>query len=148
MGDQLYKKILVPVDGSEHAERALERAISLAKTYNSQIILLNVVKTEELEVVKQYSEASYGLVKSYLEQAASKILEEAEKLTKKKGIEDVVKKITYGDPAEKIVEEANNENVDLIVIGTRGLTGVKRVVLGSTTQKVIRWSERDVLVIH
>ncbi|MEM4678969.1 MAG: universal stress protein, partial [Candidatus Jordarchaeales archaeon] len=118
------------------------------KTYNSQIILLNVVKTEELEVVKQYSEASYGLVKSYLEQAASKILEEAEKLTKKKGIEDVVKKIAYGDPAEKIVEEANNENVDLIVIGTRGLTGVKRVVLGSTTQKVIRWSERDVLVVH
>ncbi|MEM4546919.1 MAG: universal stress protein, partial [Nitrososphaerota archaeon] len=43
---------------------------------------------------------------------------------------------------------ANNENVDLIVIGTRGLTGVKRVVLGSTTQKVIRWSERDVLVVH
>lgn len=144
----MYKKILVPIDGSEYAERALERAISLAKTYNSQIILLNVIKTDELEVVKQYSESSYGLVKTYLEQAASKLLEEAEKKVKKKGIEDVVKKIAYGDPAEKIIEEANNENVDLIAIGTRGLTGVKRVVLGSTTQKVIRWSEKDVLVVH
>lgn len=144
----MYKKILVALDGSEYSERALERAINLAKAFNSQIILLNVIKTDELEVVKQYSESSYDLVKSYLEQTAEKLLAEAEKKTKKKGVEDVVKKVAFGDPAEKIVEEANNENVDLIAVGTRGLTGVKRVVLGSTTQKVMRWSDKDVLVVH
>jgi len=144
----LYKKILVALDGSEYSERALEKAISIAKMFNSQIILLNVIKTEELDVIKQYSESSYDLVKSYLEQTAEKLLTEAEDKAKKKGLEDVVKKILFGDPAEKIIDEANNENVDLIAIGTRGLTGVKRVVLGSTTQKVIRWTNKDVLVVH
>ncbi|MBS7287221.1 MAG: universal stress protein [Candidatus Freyarchaeota archaeon] len=144
----LYKKIMVAIDGSEYSERALDRAINLAKTFNSQIILLNVVKTEELEIVRQYSESSYELVKSYLEQTADKLLTEAEKKVRKKGIEDVVKKVAFGDPAEKIVDEADSEGVDLIAIGTRGLTGVKRVVLGSTTQKVMRWSNKDVLVVH
>ncbi|MBS7248590.1 MAG: universal stress protein [Candidatus Jordarchaeales archaeon] len=144
----MYKKILVALDGSEYSERALDKAINLAKAFNSQIILLNVIKTEELELVKQYSESSYALVKSHLEQTAEKLLVEAEKKAKKKGVEDVVKKVAFGDPAEKIVDEANNENVDLIAIGTRGLTGVKRVVLGSTTQKVMRWSDKDVLVVH
>ncbi len=144
----MYKKILVALDGSEYSERALEKAISIAKMFNSQIILLNVIKTEELDVIKQYSESSYDLVKSYLEQTAEKLLTEAEDKAKKKGLEDVVKKILFGDPAEKIIDEANNENVDLIAIGTRGLTGVKRVVLGSTTQKVIRWTNKDVLVVH
>lgn len=144
----LYRKILVPIDGSEFSERALERAIELAKVFSSQLILLNVVRTEELEVVKQYSETSYNLVKSYLEQTANKLLMEAEEKVRRKGVEDVIRKISFGEPADKIVDEAEAEDADLIVIGTRGLTGVKRVVLGSTTQKIIRWSNRDVLVIH
>nr|HDO80580.1 universal stress protein [Candidatus Bathyarchaeota archaeon] len=144
----MYKKMLVALDGSETAERALEKAIEFAKLCGSQLILLNVIKTEDFEIVKNYSESSYDLVKSYLSQSAEKMLGEAEEKAKRKGVEDVVKLVLFGDPADTIVNVSETENVDLIVMGTRGLTGVKRIVLGSTAQKVIRWSKRDVLVVH
>jgi len=137
----LYNLLLVPIDGSENSMRAAKHAIDLAAKFNSKLIALHVV---DMRVVKAYEGSSQVLaqLKRLGEQYLKDVTEMAGEANVKIGTI-----LRNGLPSEVIVEEAERRGVDLIVMGTRGLTGAKRVILGSTAEQVIRWAECSVLVI-
>ena len=127
-------KILVAIDGSKQAAMALDYASILANTFKSKITLINV---EESKLASLEPEA--------VEQIGEAILSEAATRAKRIQFE---KRLEFGSPAEKIIEVANQGNYDLIVLGSRGLSSIKRYLLGSVSEDVSMHSRRSVLIVR
>ena len=130
-------KILVPLDGSKLSEIALPYAEQLAARLGDKIVLINVRLPAE--------DPYHPVLKSYLERMA-----EILKDKKKANVEPLVvgSDVLVGHPAEGIVEYAEQEGVDLIIMATHGRTGVRRWALGSVADKVVRASRQPVLLIR
>ncbi|MEM3642092.1 MAG: universal stress protein [Candidatus Bathyarchaeia archaeon] len=141
----MFKKILVATDGSKHAEKAVNYAIALAEAFGSELIILSVVERTQLERLEPYIKESMQEIKEKMETKAKQFVDEVEKNAKNKNVK-VTKYVLEGDPAELVCDQAERENVDLIVVGTRGSTGVQRVAVGSHAIRIIRWSKRPVLI--
>lgn len=130
-----FEKILVPVDGSKPNLRAINEAKDLAIKFNSKVILLHVVDVDYL--------LDHTILNELKEQRA-KILEDAAVYFD--GIE-IEKYCILGEPAEEIMRKANEEDVDIIIMAKRGLTGLQKYLLGSVTSKVVRHSDKPVLTL-
>ncbi len=129
------RKILVPVDGSEPNLRAIEEAKAMALKTESKVILLHVVDVDYL--------LDHSILNELKEQKA-KILNDAyEKFI---GL-NVEKYLILGDPAEEIIKKATEDDIDLIIMAKRGLTGLKRYLIGSVTSKVVTHTEVPILVL-
>ena len=122
----MIKKILVPVNGSEHGFKALDLASDLAEKYKASLLLLHVMMKRELpEAVRRFAEVEHiqGSPEHVYEEVLGKnILGEAKKRAQEKGMTSIQNTIQGGDPAKIIVEVARSKDVDLIVMGTRGLS--------------------------
>jgi len=140
---QAYKKILVAYDGSASAKNALIQAIKIAEAEGSWLKILSVAPTYEGDLditgVKNIKEALRG--------PAKKFISEAKAIAEKSGAPTVITNIEEGDPSEKIVSVAEEENCDLIVMGRRGLGRLERVLVGSVTARVIGLSKKDIIVV-
>lgn len=155
------KKILVPVDGSNASISAVKKSIEIGKKYNSVIKLISVVKSTENRkkdrnenlwnavdgsIITNNVELEKKLESTYVENSQMLLNQIVTKLdfsgTK------VEKEVLIGEPFEKIVETAKNENYDLIVMGNRGFSKIKRFFVGSVTQRVISEAPCPVLVIR
>jgi nucleotide-binding universal stress UspA family protein len=125
-----YKKLLVPLDGSELAERALPYAQSIAKAMGSEITLftVSIASAEQLD----------RPMKAYLELKSRELQSQGIKATSA---------VTYGTVPDEIVSFADNNNIDLIIISTHGYSGIKRWVLGSVARKVLYGTSVQVLLI-
>jgi nucleotide-binding universal stress UspA family protein len=123
-----YKKILVASDGSPHADTAVNEAINIAKRTGSHLIAVSVIRDESER------EEAENITNAALEMAKNEGLS-AEALT------------PLGKPSTVIVETAGGMGVDLIVMGTYGKTGVKKLLMGSSTEKVIGNAGCAVLVV-
>ena len=134
-----FSNILVAIDGSENANRALEVAITLKKNYHSNLLILNAVQISKYG--KQFGK--------YSEEDARRFVNEAVSISKKEGVSAVgeVKHATVS-VVETIIESAAKEKSDLIVIGARGLGGFKRLLLGSVSNGVVTHANCDVLVVR
>lgn len=153
----MYSRILVPLDGSKLAEKALAHAEGLAKSSGATVYLImsmtrhhageaaigggleadqSVARAAELS--RQLEEAEIQVAQQYLDHAATDL--------KSSGLETVVE-LTTGPPHEHIIDYAKQHGVDLIVMSTHGHGGLKRMLLGSTTDRVIRSGELPVLVV-
>jgi len=139
----MYKKILVPFDGSSESEKAVDHAIELAKALpeTPEITLLNVI---DIHYIVQISESIYVDMES-LEAYSKSVLNAIEDRIK----EDIPVKtlIRTGRPWEEIVEEAKHGEYDIIIMGSHGLGFIDRLLLGSTAEGVIRHAECPVLVV-
>jgi nucleotide-binding universal stress UspA family protein len=143
----MYRRIMVATDGSEHSAKAVDHAIELCKSSGAELLAVSVVNMDAISFMEDSDRDVYFEVQYALEKRANDILNEVEKKANKENV--LVKKIIQvGDPAEVVVELAKREDADLIVIGTRGLLGVKRVVLGSHAEKIVRWASVPVLVVR
>lgn len=148
----MYQKILLPTDGSKFAEKAAEHAIWIASRSGAEIIVLNVIETSSL--VGLPAEDLIVKIKEMLKEEGRRSLERISEMIsqseEESKIEDV--KITLkteeGSPAESILKTIENENIDLVVMGTSGKHGLDRFLLGSVTEKVVRSSECPVLAVH
>jgi nucleotide-binding universal stress UspA family protein len=148
----MYRKILVPYDGSQFSERAVEHAVYLAKALDAELVFVNatvlpaLIYTYHEATNVAINEAAQLLVESSKD-AATRSLEGIEGRCKKEGI-----RASYmhrvGDPAELILDTAKKEKADLIVMGSRGLGAVKSLFLGSVTRKVSERSTCPVLIVH
>ena len=125
-------KILVAVDGSEIAEKALEYAVQLAKKHKAKVTLLNV---GESKIFGLKPEVARKIGESVLSDAAAKA----------KGLK-LNTRLEFGNAAETIIEIAEKENYDLIVVGSRGLSSVKRFFLGSVSDDVSHHAKCSVLI--
>jgi nucleotide-binding universal stress UspA family protein len=149
----LIKKILVPIDGSEHSNNALNFGLDLAEKYAAELMLLSVaqpvVVTGPMLITQpmmpptstaMYVEAIESAHKKMLEKTYRKVKEEKPNLK-------LSKKLINGRPADRIVEIANKENFDLIVMGSRGAGGVKEFFLGSVSDRVADEAHCPVLLV-
>ena len=152
----MYDNILVPLDGSENSERSLVHAEELAKAFGATLHLVQVVSTsDELEIIQggeesfvtteQFSKLVDEIINSRLEQSET-YLGEVKARLEADGI-SVVATVLEGAAADKIVQYAESENIDLTVISTRGQGGIQRFLVGSTTDRVIRTGHHPVLAV-
>lgn len=141
----MITKILVPVDFSDHASKALDYAIELAKKFGASVQLLHSYPINVGGI------SPYGMVlpESFdrdIRAAASKQLDEWAVRVRDAGIE-VETTVTPQFPSEAISRHAEESGVDLIVMGTRGLTGLKHVLLGSVAERTLRIAPCPVLSV-
>ena len=161
----MIKKILVPIDGSAHSIKAIELASSLASRYDAEIVLLHVLlrghmpegirRAMEVEVPRgtgtgadnlvNYPQAIMARVKNKKETQLTvdelgfiggKILAGVTVLCRENGVKKISQNIEEGNPVEIIVNLANSAEVDLIVMGSRGLSSLKGMLMGSVSHKV------------
>ena len=135
------ERILVAVDGSSNSDFAVDQALSMAATCNSQFFAISVA-----DVYPVYMEGAPD-VKNKVTEETRKILGKVEEKAKKANIpcETI---LHFGrQPHEFIVKEAKERDVDLIVMGTHGRTGLKKFVMGSVTQKVIGYTPCPVMIV-
>lgn len=137
-----YRKILVAFDGSDSAANALAQACRLAGAERSWIKVLAVLPSYEgdLEFV------AMGDVRATLNGAGSKLVEKARGIADQAGVSILVN-VEQGEPYERIVHVAADENCDLIVMGRRGLSHLERELIGGVTARVVGHTDRDVLVV-
>lgn len=148
----MISKILVAIDGSETARKAVKYTVDLAKQTGGRITLLSVIdKTIFLTRSIPAVTAPTHLVEpieDYLRQAAEAYIIEAERLCKKNGLQSK-KVIRAGHPVEEIIKEAIKSKVDLIVMGSHGRSAMTATVLGSVTFGVIHKDTKiPVLVVR
>ena len=120
--------ILVPVDFSDHSREAMDQAIGLAKTFSSKVHLVHVLHFPALVAAPEPAVVPAGLWQDIRDGSARK-LQEAAQTVAAEGI-TVETHLREGASAQEIVEAAGELEADLIVMGTRGLSGLKHVLLG------------------
>jgi len=141
----MYKKILIPTDGSAPAETAVKEGIKLAKALGSEIYGLYVMDISAFAGIP--TEAIWENMRSLLEEEGKKTLERVKSLAKVKEVKCKCL-IKEGIPSKEIVSTAEEIKAKLIVMGTSGKSGLDRFLIGSVTEKVVRTSKIPVLVIR
>lgn len=141
----MYKRILVGYDGSEGGEKALRKAVELAKSFNSEICLLTVIPPSSMAFGEIVIPDAVNL--SLIIDSSRKRLAEVAAGLSSQGLK-VRFDVLTGDPGDTLVSYAEVNGCDLIVLGRRRLSRLERLVLGSVTHKVAGKSTRaDVLVV-
>ncbi|MDI6644244.1 MAG: universal stress protein [Methanobacteriaceae archaeon] len=148
----MYKKILLPTDGSVNAQWAGKHAISIANTYNADIIVLYVVDTYYIQSLA---------LPNFRQDLALELREEGKRAVKeflsyleKSQCDGQCKTINFksqirdGKPHQVILDTIHNENIDLVVMGAAGLHGLDKMILGSVTERVIREAPCPVMVVR
>lgn len=135
------------MDGSPFAERALKYAVELTKKYGAKLIILHVVLRRFYAVTPSEAGvlATTVFVKE-MESEGKEIIKRADAYAKAEGV-DYECRLVQGVPADEIVKAAQSENVDLIVIGSRGLTEVRAFLLGSVSDKVSHHAKCPTLIV-
>jgi nucleotide-binding universal stress UspA family protein len=141
----VFKRIVVAYDGSDQAIKALNTAIELAKAFSSKLDVVEVVDTAALLGMGFAPIPSDVIAQIYSK--AQNDVEQAKKKAQEAGVKDVTSQVLEGDPATSIIEYASKNGADLIVMGSRGLSTFKRLVLGSVSSKVVQESRIPVLVV-
>jgi len=145
----MFKSIVVGTDGSETATQAVRQAVELARSVGAK-----------LELVSAYEPVSEGRLKSERRDAPEDVqwaispkedveatLEDAAEIARGAGV-DVVKLARRGDPADAILDVAEESEADLIIVGNKGMTGAKRFLLGSVPNKISHHAPCSVLIIR
>lgn len=137
-----YRKILVALDGSESSKNALRQAIKLANSEECWITVVSVIPSYTGDL----SATFIGDMRKAMAEPCEKALSEAEEIAKSERA--LIKTVCEeGEIYERIVDLADAENCDLIVLGRKGLSRIERAFMGSVTARVIGHSQRDVLVV-
>jgi len=137
-----FEKILVPLDGSEHSTKALKMAIQIAKKFNGKITLIHAYSIGGLAIsptpVREFIEA--------IRMVGVGILADGEKRVKAEGVQ-VETLLIEGHAVEQIVKTCRENKFDLVVMGARGLSRIKEMLLGSVSDGVTRHAYCPVLVV-
>ena len=142
----MYKKILVPLDGSELAKMALDQAEKLAKTFDGEIILFQVVPF--MPIYGSPELVTPLIVDEKQKEAAERYLANLREELEKKGLRVAAMVRTGQQVAVEIIDFAKESGVDLIIMCTHGRSGISRWVMGSVTLKVLTRAETPILLIR
>jgi nucleotide-binding universal stress UspA family protein len=153
---QKYKKILVPYDGSKYSKEALNEASEIAKKFGSALYLLMVVNVSAVKppgmllgimMEKRLKKWSTQLLES-VKYKADKILEDEMHSCRKMGVETYYE-IQTGNAVDSILKFTNKHDIDLIVIGSRGLSGIGKILtLGSVSRKISEQANCPVMIVR
>lgn len=144
----MFSKILVALDGSEYSLKALGLAIDIAKKYQSQLLLVHVVMRQIYAINPPEAGILAGTaIVRELEAEGKAILAKGEETVKAQGL-PVQTRLRQGVPAEELLRTAADEKVDLMVLGSRGLSQVKAFLLGSVSDKVSHHAKCPTLIVR
>ena len=147
----MYEKILVPTDGSTVAENAVEHALDIAEQYGAEVHALYVVDVDSMSLAlgaEQLDRIETGRfdemdeVKSKADEATGYVADRAGE----RGL-GAVEHVSSGRPYEKVASYAEGNDIDLVVMGSHGRSGIKRALLGSVTERTLRETHVPVLVV-
>jgi len=144
----MYKRILVPIDGSRTAAAGLREAIRLASGGGATIRLLHVM--DPLPAIQGMEAIITDQLIENMEGFGEKVLKNAKALVRRSGIgaDAVFQKRALGRASDEIVRQARKWRADIIVMGTHGRRGVSRILLGSDAEAVVRQSPAPVLLVR
>jgi nucleotide-binding universal stress UspA family protein len=131
------KKILVSTDGSVHSLKAAEYAAEISKQFDAEAHILNVITKSTFRISRKREEKS-----------SVQALDETKEIFDRRGLKVILRKLVRGNPAEIICKIAEEEGFDLIVIGSRGLSGIESFFLGGVSDKVSRHAICPVLIVR
>ena len=153
----LFRKILVPLDGSEHSLRALEIAVQIAKKFDGKITLIHLYSVGVRPIIMPepttltpsrvpvMAPAEFSKVVEAARKAGTNILADGEKRVETEGVQ-VEKLLKEGHTVQEILKTAREGEFDLIVMGARGVSKIREILLGSVSDGVIRNAPCPVLV--
>lgn len=143
----MYKKILVPTDGSEFALKAERIALELAKLMGSEIIAVSIIENSFVNGLPLDSEVFE--LNEILKEDSQKNIDDFEDMDKKEHFDiKITSVIREGSPAKEILKVAEEEDVDLIIIGSSGKSKFDKFLMGSVADKVSKHASCSVMVIH
>jgi nucleotide-binding universal stress UspA family protein len=137
-----FHKILVGFDGSPQSEKATEVALSLAQSLDSTVLLFAVARPAEPATMVEL-DAMLDDAREHFEEKFKKIIQRAKDLDV-----ELETDIAVGHPVEQIVHRAEADHIDLIILGRRGVSRFERIIIGSTSEKVLRYAHCPVLVVR
>lgn len=142
---QDYKNILVAVDGSDEAELAFQKAVSVCLRNKAHLLIAHIIDTRAFQNIASFDETMVEQATGMAKQTIAEYVDFA----KKQGLTDVKELIEYGAPKPLISKEIPVENnIDLIMLGATGLNAVERLFMGSVSEYVIRHAPCDVLIVR
>jgi len=133
----MYQHILVPTDGSDGTRQSLTHGLTLAERFDATIHALSVVPEGPLGTLQ--SDEGHA--------AAERAVERVEVEATREGV-DVVTAVEQGVPHEEIIAYADDHDIDMIVMGTQGRTGLDRVLVGSVTERIVRMADIPVVTVR
>ncbi|EMC28212.1 hypothetical protein SMU85_06045 [Streptococcus mutans ST6] len=140
-----YKNILVAIDGSYESELAFEKGVSVALRNDANLLLTHVVDTRALQSVATFDAYIY----EKLEQEAHSVLDDYENQARERGLEKVRQIIEFGNPKPLLATEIpERKHVDLIMLGATGLNAFERLLIGSSSEYILRHAKVDLLVVR
>ena len=142
---QQYERIMVAIDGSYESEQAIIKGVHVAKRNNAQLLLVHVIDTRALQSVATF--ASYIYEK--LEDEAKAVLADFERQARESGLTKIRKVIEFVNPKSLLaVYIPDKENVDLIMVGATGLNTFERLLIGSSSEYILRHAKVDLLIVR
>jgi len=143
-------KILIPIDGSLHSKKALEFGADLALRYTAKLCILHVLHESPGSDTISLGAASVTVEASQenLDKSAHGLMEKAKKVATDMGCSDVETIARGGHPSQQIVRCASKKGIDVIVLGSRGLSDIKGLLLGSVSHQVNNLAECTVITVR
>lgn len=143
----MYKKILLPTDGSKFAEKAEKHALFLAEVSGAEIIALSVIETSFS--IGLPSDDTVFQINQMLKKETENNLEKVEKMKDDSDSDvKITLKVDEGSPADVILDTIEKEDIDLVVMGSSGKSGFDRFIMGSVAEKVVKTAQCSVLVAY
>ena len=144
----MYKKILVPVDGSSTADRGLAEAIALAKVMGARLKLLHVI--DRPTAVSAEASAYSSQLEEELKDAGARVLAQAEQKVRSAGldVDTALVDSPQGRLCDLVAAQVDEGGAELVVLGTHGRRGVRRLVLGSDAEAIVRTTKVPVLLVR
>ena len=140
-----YSKILVPVDGSNEARLAFEKAIEVAKRNRAQVLIAHIIDTRVLQTPTGFE----GNFNEEIQRQTENLFQEYRQYAQEHDFNDIDFVLEYGSPKVYISKNIPKDyQIDLIMMGATGLNAVERLFIGSVSEYVIRNARCDVLVVR
>lgn len=140
-----YSKILVPVDGSNEARLAFEKAIEVAKRNRAQVLIAHIIDTRVLQTPTGFE----GNFNEEIQRQTENLFQEYRQYAQEHDFNDIDFVLEYGSPKVYISKNIPKDyQIDLIMMGATGLNAVERLLIGSVSEYVIRNASCDVLVVR
>ncbi len=142
---QKYEHILVAVDGSFESELAFNKGVNVALRNQAELVLAHVIDTRALQSVATFDTYIYDK----LEQEAKEVLSDLEKQARDQGVTNVRQVIEFGNPKNLLANEIpEREKIDLIMLGATGLNTFERLLIGSSSEYILRHAKVDLLIVR
>lgn len=150
--DKLYSNILVPYDGSTYSQKALKMAVNMARAFESSLHLINVIDVSAVsppgQIRSKDTRKTLDQIKNTVKTSVESYLQKIQKEYEDSGV--IVKGfVLEGDVTGKLLKFIQDHNIDLVIIGSRGLSGVsKMMALGSVSRKISELAKCPVIIVR